>query len=280
MSVFKNKRQWDFLKEIAKNKRIPQAIIFSGQLSLAKKETALEFIKFLNCSNKDFKKGACQNCLSCRLIEEEKHPDLIRVEPVKKEIEIDQIRDLQRNLSLKPQISSFKAVIIDKAETLNSESQNCLLKTLEEPKGNSLLILITSQPESLFSTIRSRCQLLKFYADSFSFRGSDTFKEIEYILHSDLYKRLSFFQTFFNKENLSKEADYFLEGFENYLRIILLKKLAVRGKELDSFSLKIPDNYSLLKIKNLIDYLSDLKRLISTTNLNPKLVLENLAIKI
>jgi len=312
-----HKTQWDFLKKIALTQKIPQAMIFSGVDSLGKKKIALEFIKFLNCENKNFEKGSCQNCLPCKLIEKGQHPDLILLAPEKKDIQISQIRELQKTLNLRPRLSVFKSVIIDNAESLNSESQNCLLKTLEEPKGATVLILITSRIESLFETIRSRCQILKFYPvhlqelkenfktqvpeeelqkmfllsfgkpgkvldflkDSQKFSEElKTFKEIELLLELDLVKKFSFSQNFFKKENSGTYLNYFLETFEDYLRLVFLKKIGVRNEILNSFDLKIPEIYSILEIKEVIDSVENLKILTSQTNINPKLAFENLMI--
>lgn len=312
-----HKTQWQFLRQIAENARVPQAMIFSGQDSLGKKKVALEFVKLLSCQEKDFKKKPCQNCSSCKIIEKNQHPDLNLIAPEKKEIQISQIRGLQGNLNFKSQISSFKFAIIDQAETLNSQAQNCLLKTLEEPRGDSLLILVTSQPKSLFSTIYSRCQILKFYPLSLreieayfksqvSFSELEkifiisqgrpgkiieflnnpqkfssafkSFKEIENLLKLNLAEKFSFSKKFFEEETNGENLVYFLENLENYLRIVFLKKIGIRNKLFDSFSLKVPQDYSLFKIKKVIDSIGDLRILSSRTNINPKLAFENLMI--
>ena len=93
----------------------------------------------------------------------EKNPDLILIEPEEKEIKISQIRELIWKLSLKPYAAPLKVAIIDKSHLMNQEAQNCFLKTLEEPKENTYLVLITEHPDSLLSTILSRCQSIKFY---------------------------------------------------------------------------------------------------------------------
>ena len=281
--IIGHKTQWQFLKKIIENDRIPQAMIFTGIDSLGKKKVALEFIKFLNCQreshtqlpslktcvsssqgiftkNKDLKGEPCQSCLSCKLIEKGQHPDLILITPEKNEIQISQIRELQKALNLKPRLSDFKLVIIDDAQCLNSQSQNCLLKTLEEPKGNSLLILITSNLESLFETIRSRCQILKFYPVSLQeleenfktqvplaqlqkiflvsqgkpgrfldfLKNSQKFleefkifEEIEKLLESDLPEKFSFSREFFKKETSQVHLNYFLDTIRNYIIIVL-----------------------------------------------------------
>lgn len=241
--------QWEYLQKLKDNNRVPQAMIFAGPSSLGKKDMALKFIKS---------------------IENIEYPDLIIIEPEKKGISIDQIRELQKSFSLK---SSFKACIIDKAETMNTQAQNCLLKTLEEPKGNTLVILVSSKPESLLDTIRSRCQILKFYASEICFKGQDKFKEVENILIADVSDRLSFFQDYFGKEFSFEDIDCFLESFENYLRMGMLKRLGIMDCE-------FPENYSLDKISDNLNVLEEYKVIILSTNTNSKLAFENLMLKI
>ncbi len=316
MEIVGHKTQWQFLRQIVLNRKVPQAMIFTGMDGLGKKKVALEFIKFLNCQNRN-SQGACQSCLSCKSIDRNQHPDLILLSSEKKEIQISQVRELQKALALRPRLSVFKSVIIDNAESLNSESQNCLLKTLEEPKGPAVLILITSRIDALFETIRSRCQILKFYPVPFeelekSFQGQipseklkkifllslgepgkvinflkdskrlstelENFKKIEMLLNLTLSERFSFSQKFFEKEDSGQELNCFLETFENYLRLAFLKKIGLKKEIFNSFNLEIPEKYSTLKIREAINLVEDLKVLTSRTNINQKLAFENLMI--
>jgi len=316
MEIVGHKTQWQFLRQIVLNRKVPQAMIFTGMDGLGKKKVALEFIKFLNCQNRN-SQGACQSCLSCKSIDRNQHPDLILLSSEKKEIQISQVRELQKALALRPRLSVFKSVIIDNAESLNSESQNCLLKTLEEPKGPAVLILITSRIDALFETIRSRCQILKFYPVPFeelekSFQGQipseklkkifllslgepgkvinflkdskrlstelENFKKIEMLLNLTLSERFSFSQKFFDKEDSGQELNCFLETFENYLRLAFLKKIGLKKEIFNSFNLEIPEKYSTLKIREAINLVEDLKVLTSRTNINQKLAFENLMI--
>ena len=121
-------------------------IYFPAQEKLGKRKLALEWIKLFFGGN----------------VKLEKNPDLILIEPEENEIKISQIRDLNWKLSLKPFAASLKVAIIDKSHLMNQEAQNCFLKTLEEPKENTYLILITEYPDSLLSTILSRSKILNF----------------------------------------------------------------------------------------------------------------------
>lgn len=145
--ILGHQKIWQFLLKSAELGKLSHAYLFSGPEKLGKKTLAIEFVKWL------FKAD----------IQKRQHPDFIFIQPVGKEIQISQIRDLIWRLSLKPSLAPFKIAIIDQAHSMNQESQNCFLKTLEEPKGNTILILITEYPETLFPTILSRCQIVKFY---------------------------------------------------------------------------------------------------------------------
>lgn len=165
-----HQKQWQFLKKSAEINKIFHAYLFIGESSLGKKKIAKEFIKLLNCQNSTLNGSLnispCQNCRSCKDVQKEIHPDLILIKPKKKEIQITQIRELVRKLSFNPYSASYKMVIIDKAHLMNKESQNCLLKTLEEPRGKTVLILLTEHPQKLFLTILSRVQKIKFQSVS------------------------------------------------------------------------------------------------------------------
>ena len=145
-----HQKQWQFLKKSAELGRLAHAYLFTGQEKLGKKTVALEWISLL------FGQPSTRLLMGV-------HPDFILITPIQKEIQISQIKDLNYRLSLRPYLASFKTAIIDQAHSMNQEAQNCFLKTLEEPRGNTILILISEYPEFLFSTIRSRSEIIKFY---------------------------------------------------------------------------------------------------------------------
>ena len=161
--IIGHQKQWRFLRKSVELGKISHSFLFFGPAHLGKNTLALEFIKLLNCQNDLLQKRPCQVCRSCQDIEKRQHPDLLFLQPQGKEIQISQIRELTNRLSLRPFMSPFKAAIVDQAHSMNQEAQTALLKTLEEPKGNAVLILITEYPETLFPTILSRVQKIKFY---------------------------------------------------------------------------------------------------------------------
>jgi len=153
-----------FLKTAIENKRVGHAYIFFGPQGVGKRLAAVNFAKALNCAApKDG--GPCDACNSCKKIDAMKHPDFIVLSPEKDSasIKIDAVRELARDISLKPYEAQKKVYIIDDAGLMKHEAQNALLKTLEEPVTDSVLILVTSDISRLFSTIRSRAQELRFF---------------------------------------------------------------------------------------------------------------------
>ncbi|MDP2967555.1 MAG: hypothetical protein Q8N87_04075 [bacterium] len=164
--IIGHQKQRNFLRKAAESKRFSHAYLFAGQEKLGKKTLALEWVSFLlgQSARQNFKEGEESKLSSSPFAtaREGKHPDLIFITPEKKEIQISQIRDLIWRLSLKPCLAPLKTAIIDNAHLMNQEAQTSLLKTLEEPKGETLLILISDKAQYLFPTILSRVQIIKF----------------------------------------------------------------------------------------------------------------------
>lgn len=126
---------------------------------LEKKLVAMDFAKRMLCLNEV--DSTC-NCKSCLEFETQNHPDFEIIEPDGNSLKIEQIRQLQRKIQEKPIISNKKIYIIDNAEKMTVEAQNCLLKTLEEPPEFAILILIGSNESLFLDTIKSRCIILHF----------------------------------------------------------------------------------------------------------------------
>ncbi|MCM0084340.1 DNA polymerase III subunit delta' [Geomonas sp. Red32] len=138
--------------------RVSHAYLFSGIEGCGKRKTALAFVQAVFCGKED----GCGVCPSCKKLASGHHPDLHILEPEGAFIKIDQIRELQKELAYRPFEAPKKVCIIDGAEKLNQASGNALLKTLEEPPGDALMILITPERSAVMQTIQSRCQSLAF----------------------------------------------------------------------------------------------------------------------
>ncbi|UFS68962.1 DNA polymerase III subunit delta' [Geomonas sp. RF6] len=138
--------------------RVAHAYLFSGIEGCGKRKTALSFVQAVFCSAEE----ACGVCPSCKRVAAGQHPDLHILEPDGAFIKIEQVRELQKELAYRPFEAPKKACIIDGAHKFNASSGNALLKTLEEPPGDALMILIAPERAAVLQTIQSRCQSLPF----------------------------------------------------------------------------------------------------------------------
>lgn len=144
--------------------RFPHALLLTGRSGLGKQAFSRDVADALLCMARGEDGSTCGECRGCHLRVAQTHPDLREVTVLedKKAIGIDQIRAVADYLSLKSQFGGYKIVIVSPADKLNVNAANSLLKTLEEPPGLSLLMLVTAHPASLPPTIRSRCQQISF----------------------------------------------------------------------------------------------------------------------
>jgi DNA polymerase-3 subunit delta' len=159
-NIIGHNRSIKILKNAVERGRIPSAYLFSGIDGIGKKSLALTLAKVLNCKNETL--DSCDECISCQKIDSYNHPDVRVIKPEGNVIKIGQIRDLQKGLSYRPFEGKKKVSIIDEAEKMNQHSANSLLKTLEEPPLDTLIILVTSHGHRLLPTITSRCQKIRF----------------------------------------------------------------------------------------------------------------------
>jgi len=150
------------LTKSLKENKISSSYIFVGSEGTGKKLTAIEFTKAVNCLNLNKNSEACEDCQSCNEISKQCSPDLKIIEQIKSSIKIDQIREIRKEIELKPFRSKKKVYIINRAEKMTLEASNCLLKTIEEPPYYAIIILICSKIDPILPTIVSRCQIVNF----------------------------------------------------------------------------------------------------------------------
>lgn len=227
----------NYLKKSIEKSRISHAYLFEGPERSEKKEVALWFAKSLGCRNPDITQ--------------------ITVLEDKKEIIIEQIRELRRYLGLSPHSSPYKVAIVYDAEKMNSEAANAFLKTLEEPKGNAVLILITSTLSALPDTIISRCEEIKFKPDSLDKISKEYIKKE----HIDILQK-SLSDIFKHIEQIAKDESGILSFLNSWL--FWFRDLMVKNNN---------DKYV-----RIIKEIQRTKDLILNTNINKRLALENLAL--
>ncbi len=174
------------LQRSLERNRVAHGYLFTGNDMAELEAMARTLAKVLNCQSPP-KRGegglpldCCDQCLSCRKIDESNHPDILwlRAESKSRIISVDQIRELMQTVNLKPTFAEYKFAIIAAADRLNIGAANAFLKTLEEPPPKSILILLSTEPQRILETILSRCLRLTFAgerkvsADELSWLGS------------------------------------------------------------------------------------------------------------
>ena len=151
-------RNVSLLRRALATGKLSHAYLFYGIDGSGMKDTALALVEAIFCNGTD----GCGECPSCRKVAGLRHPDLHHVQPDGAFIKIDQIRELQKELSYRPFEAPKKACIIEEADKMNISAANAFLKTLEEPSGDAILILLTTHVDAVLPTILSRCQQLRF----------------------------------------------------------------------------------------------------------------------
>lgn len=166
------------LRHLIAKGRVPNSLLFAGDEGIGKRQFAIELCRSLICA--DLTEGeACGVCAACRRVGAfalpkpddreafkrvifSDHPDVGLVVAQNRTIAVDAIRHLESEANFRPYEAANRFFIIDNADKMNDAAANALLKTLEEPPAGSHIFLITSRPDSLLPTIRSRCQTLRF----------------------------------------------------------------------------------------------------------------------
>jgi DNA polymerase-3 subunit delta' len=152
----------DNLAGALNRKRVASAYLFLGPEGVGKFTMANRFAKALLCDTRKF--PPCEQCRSCRQVETRTHPDLhfLQVETEEKQVKVEQVRAFQERLSYRSFQGGMKVGIIEETERLTNQAMNALLKTLEEPTPDTVLILTCANRSRLLPTVVSRCQILRF----------------------------------------------------------------------------------------------------------------------
>ena len=163
-NIIGNEKIKNILIKSISNNTVLHSYMFIGSNGIGKKMIAKQFAKMVLCENSGADSGfeECDNCKSCIEFNSGNNPDFICIEPDGKNIKIEQIREMQTKVVEKPVNSKKKIYIIDDADLMTKEAQNCLLKTLEEPPEYIVIILIVSNESKILTTIKSRCMKLFF----------------------------------------------------------------------------------------------------------------------
>lgn len=170
-----HRQLFELIGRAASRGTLPPSLIFAGPEGVGKRMAAVALAQLLNClspqesqsiasrAERDSREDACGECAACRRIARGIHADVFIVEPGETgSIKVDQVREAVERSAYRPFEGRRRVVIIDNADAVLPEAQNALLKTLEEPPPASTFILVTSRPDLLLPTVRSRCQRTRF----------------------------------------------------------------------------------------------------------------------
>ena len=159
---------WARLQARAQHDALPHALLLCGAAGLGKREFARRFVRGLMCARATAGQ-ACGHCRGCQLADAGTHPDIVELtfglrkdRTPRTEIVVEQIRELSARLAMRSQLGGWQVVTVDPADAMNAAAANALLKTLEEPAAQTMLILLADAPWRLPQTIRSRCQRIEF----------------------------------------------------------------------------------------------------------------------
>jgi DNA polymerase-3 subunit delta' len=160
--IIGHSRQLEPLRAALESRRLHHAYLFVGPSGIGKRTVAMTLAQAVHCA--DATGDGCGRCAECARVKDGNHPDVRVVQPLegKKEISIQQVREIERELRYRSFGGQRKIAIVDAAGAMNVAAQNALLKTLEEPPENSLIILIAFNAGELLPTLRSRCLRLSF----------------------------------------------------------------------------------------------------------------------
>jgi len=312
MDSIGHKTEKYILLKMIGNDTIPHALLFSGPKKIGKKKVAMEFIKLLCCSNGGKGWVPCNQCYSCRNIEMNTFPDLVMISPEEgdKDIKIEQIRDLQERFALTSFSGGHKVVIVDDAHLMNHHTQNSFLKILEEPKGKTVIILVSDRPDILLSTIRSRVQEIRFSIlpkreiEEYLMKvgmGQEESKQIAAISSGQIGKAMDYHDNSEKKEqfdkamsdlnsmiyaNLGKRFAYSKDNSEDLDQLLEMLEIWERffRKEMLIKILKPSESrmtkYTAVKIRVILQKIGQAKNLLESTNSNKKLVLDGLMMEL
>lgn len=258
----RHETHWEFLKNSALLGKLSHAYIFSGNDEAGQRRLVIQLSQLLNCESKT-KEKPCGRCAPCQSIEAKTYPDMTWITD-EREIPISAIRDLRRHFSLSAWQSPFKIAVIEKAHLMNSEAQSALLKLLEEPSQHSLFLLLSEYPALLLDTIRSRAQEMRWYAFSEILKRSKGAEELERLGKALLQERFDY----------AKKA---AEDPETTAQILQEWLKAQHASLLGSLAHSAQD---IARQERIIRTTQEMLHVVQTTNVTPRLALEQVLLEI
>ncbi len=300
-----NKNQWNFLKKAKKNNSLVGTYLFCGPANVGKCNMVFDFV----CDVNELK--------DCHSVEGGANPDVIIIEPIveekakkkrKKDISIEQIKNAIKSISYYAYKAKYKFLIIKEADRMTTSAANSLLKIIEEPTSDTIIILISDNEWQLLSTVRSRCQILRFglaekediiaqlqdeniefgkeeLLEVADFSQGKISKARELLANPEKFKlvknNLELFRDALKKgvieglkltEELSTDKEKLRESLDEitwYLRSLVKQQVEINA-----------DTRVINKISKIIEKVIQLRSEISNSNVNQRLQLENFFVQL
>ena len=246
-NILGNERNKKILEKTIELNKTSHSYIFWGTEGIGKKIIAEEFAKKILCIEKTRDNCTCKSCIE---FDSKNNPDFQLIEPIEGKVKIEQIREMQRKVAEKPIISNKKVYIIENSDTMTTEAQNCLLKTLEEPPEYITIILICSNENNLLSTIKSRCT--RMYFEPIPDEEVKKYINKNYPEQSINENILSLFQGSIGKAIKLKEHQELYEGIENILTNLQTKDLIDIVQMSEEIYKSKEEIYSVLEYMNVL----------------------------
>ncbi len=302
------------LQQDLEQARLAASYLFLGPEGIGKRQAAITLAKVLNCQRGSW--DSCDNCSSCQKIDAQIHPDLHWINASPDDyIKIEDIRRLKNEIGLRPYEGKRKVFIIDNAHLFTAEASNALLKVLEEPPGQSTIILVSAKSALLFKTIVSRCRIVRFYP--LTREGLSEILKVDYHLDEATAHFLAYFSegrlgcsVKLKESGILQEKNRVINEFalaagremtnaaiedkhtlRNYLNIlatwfrdIYMLKIGLPQTELIHLDrrvdlLKMMQRHNFSDLEIIMNFISDSLRYLEE-NINPKLLLSNLRMEL
>jgi len=310
--------QWRQFLSLQKQNRMPHAILLSSAGGLGLAQLADKLAKFLLCDSPEENGNACNHCKSCGLLAAKTHPDYHKLEVLedKSILSVDQIRELVAQCVERPHQGGYRIAVIEPGEKINASSANALLKTLEEPGSDTLIVLLADNNLQFPATILSRCQVFTLRppdedtaVDWMEQQGTDSdtdtiklalrmcngapLSAIEQLNKGQLNIRASFLNDLHKVAEQKIDPEKFVASIDKTLVPELLKWLysltldahklskQIQPSDLTNFDqlqlLQHMQKIPLERLNSWIDKIVEARRLLaSTSNITPQLILEDL----
>ncbi len=156
-----HQQSWDKVVSARSQNHLPHALLLTGSEGTGKLDFAEKIVRSLLCTSPIDNK-ACHNCQSCKTYQSGANPDFLKIELLegKQQISVDQVRQLSEFINYTRSFNAYRVILLHPAERMNQNSANSLLKSLEEPSDNTVIILVATNLGNMLPTIKSRCQIL------------------------------------------------------------------------------------------------------------------------